>query len=70
MMLWLSGEANVSGKRHKISIRIESLNKDLQNLYSTMWVVAKESLDLLTDFPLQQEPYPRFCIKHHPIFNP
>jgi hypothetical protein len=43
-MLWLSGEANVSGKRHKISIRMDSLNKTLRSAYLIMLAAAKESL--------------------------
>jgi len=48
---------------------MESLNKNLQNPYLTMRPASKESLDLPTDFPLQEETYPRFCIEHHPLFN-
>jgi hypothetical protein len=45
-MLSLSGESNVSGKRHRISIRMEFVNKNLQNPYLTMRAAVKESLVL------------------------
>jgi hypothetical protein len=54
----LSGETNISGKRHKISIRMDSLNKNLQSAYLTMQAAAKESLVLPGDLGSQGAVYP------------
>jgi len=46
-----------------------SLNQDLQNPYLTMWIAAKESLDLPGDFHLRGRPYPQFCIEAYLVFS-
>jgi len=37
-------KANISGKRHKISMRMDSPNKNLRSAYLNMQVAVKESL--------------------------
>jgi hypothetical protein len=62
MMLWFSGEANVSGKRHKMSIRIESLNRNLQSPYLTMWAAVKQSLEKLKTLAVRKNCVLPTCI--------
>jgi hypothetical protein len=49
---------------------MESLNKNLQNPYLTMWAASKESLDFGSDFGSPRRTEPPICISHYRIFSP